>query len=64
MILDHLLNLSLHLWCYVTAGDLFEEGTLRGVEMFPEFSFPLGDLVDGDGIQLGDGVSIIQVVYK
>ena len=52
MVLNNLLDLAFKLRSDNTGSDLLEKGPLRSGEMFTEFSFPLGDLVDSDGIQL------------
>jgi len=51
VVLNNLLDLGLQFRCDGASGDLLEERVLGG-EMGTEFSFPLGDLVDGDGIEL------------
>lgn len=52
MLLDNLLDLGLELRGNVTSRDLLEESTLGGAEVLTELSFPLGDLVDGDDVEL------------
>ena len=51
MVLNNLLDLGLEFRGDGASGDLLEEGVLGG-EMGTELRFPLGDLVDGDGIEL------------
>lgn len=52
MVLDDLLDLGLDLRGDVASSDLGEERTLGGGQVSTELSFPLDDLVDGDGIEL------------
>jgi hypothetical protein len=51
MVLNDLLDLGLQLRGNGASGDFLEESLLGG-EMATELGFPLGDLVDGDGIEL------------
>ena len=51
MVLNNLLDLSLELGGDVASRDLVEELGL-GVEVLTELSLPLGDLVNGDGVEL------------
>ena len=51
VVLDDLLDLGLELRRHGTSSDLGEESSL-GLEVLAELSFPDGDLVDGDGIEL------------
>ena len=53
MVLDDLLDLGLKLRVDVTLGNLGEEGLLSGSEVLTELSLPLGDLLNGDGVELG-----------
>ena len=57
VLLDDLLDLALELRGDVALGDFGQKGTLSGREVLTELSLPLGDLVDGDGVELRDGVS-------
>ena len=52
MVLNHLLDLALDLGGDRTLGDFLEEGTLGRSQVSTELSLPLGDLVDGDGVEL------------
>ena len=52
MLLDDLLDLGLDLGGDVTDGDLGEEGAVGASKVSTELSLPLGDLVDGDGVEL------------
>jgi hypothetical protein len=52
MVLNNLLDLGFKLRGDDTSSNLLEKGSLRSGEMFTELSFPLGDLVDSNGIQL------------
>lgn len=52
MVLDDLLDLLLNVGRHVTGGDLLEEGGLLRGEVLTELAFPLGDLLDGDGVKL------------
>lgn len=51
MVLNDLLDLGFQLRGDSASGDLLEKGVLGG-EMATELGFPLGDLIDGDGIEL------------
>lgn len=51
MVLNDLLDLGFQFRGDGASRDLLEEGVLGG-EMATELGFPLGDLVDGDGIEL------------
>jgi len=51
VVFNNLLDLSLKFRCYAAGLNLLEEFTL-GSKVGTEFSFPLGDLVDGDGVKL------------
>ena len=55
VVLDDLLDLRLELGCDRAGGDLLEERSLRRGQVLAELSLPLGDLVDGDGVELGRG---------
>lgn len=52
MVLDDLLDLRLELGGDVAGGNLLEERALCRRQVLAELSFPLGDLVDGDGVKL------------
>lgn len=56
MVLDDLLDLGLDLGRNRTLGDLLEETAVRGREVTAELSLPASDLVDGDGVELSNGV--------
>jgi hypothetical protein len=49
---NDLLNLCLYLWCDVTSCNLFEQRGFSRRQVLAEFSFPLRDLINRDGIQL------------
>jgi hypothetical protein len=51
MVLNNLFDLSLKFSGDGTSRNLLEESILGG-EVATELSFPLGDLVDGDGVEL------------
>lgn len=51
MVLDDLLDLGLELGVDVALGDLGEEGGLA-LEMLTEVGLPLGDLLNGDAVEL------------
>lgn len=51
MILDGFLDLTLKFWCHGTGSDLLEESSLGSCEVLTELSLPLGDLVNGDGVE-------------
>lgn len=51
MVLNDLLDLSLKLRVDVTLRNLAEERSLA-LEVLTEVSLPLGDLVDGDAVEL------------
>lgn len=53
MVLDDLLDFSLDLWRHVTSRDFLEESALGSSQVCTELGFPLCDLVDGDGVELG-----------
>jgi hypothetical protein len=52
MLLDGPLNLRLQLGCDVPACDLLEQHGLARRQVRAELGFPLGDLVDGDRVEL------------
>ena len=52
MLLNDLLDLGLELGCDRARGDLLQERALRRRQVLTELSLPLGDLVDGDGVEL------------
>lgn len=52
MLLDHLFDFALKVRGDVSGGNLFEESSLAGSQVRAEVSLPLGDLVDGDGVEL------------
>ena len=54
MVLDHLLDLALNLGGDLALRDLLEERALGGSKVRAEFTLPTGDLVDRDGVELGD----------
>ena len=51
MLLDDLLDLALELRGDVASGDLLKELALGGGEVSTELGLPLGDLVDGNGVE-------------
>ena len=53
MVLDDLLDLALQLRRDLAGRDLLKERALRRREVLAELALPLGDLVDGDGVELG-----------
>ena len=53
MVLNNLLDLGLELRGNIASRDLLKELGLAG-EVLTELSFPLGDLVNSDGIELGE----------
>lgn len=52
MVFNDLLDLRLDLGGDLTLGDLLEERAVGGGEVRTELTFPAGDLVDGDGVEL------------
>ena len=52
VLLNDLLDLALELGRDVALRDLGEEGALGSGQVLTELSLPLGDLVDGDGVEL------------
>lgn len=52
MLLNDLLDLGLEFRGNVTSRDLLEESALGRGEVLTELSFPLGDLVDRDDVEL------------
>ena len=52
MFLNDLLDLGLEFRGNIASRDLLEESALGGGEVLTELSFPLGDLVDGDDVEL------------
>ena len=54
MVLNHLLDLALNLGGDLALRDLLKERAVGGSKVGAEFTFPTGDLVDGDGVELGD----------
>lgn len=52
MVLDNLLDLRLEFGRNRAGGDLRQERALCRGQVLTELSFPLGDLVDGDGVEL------------
>ena len=57
VVLDDLLDLALQLRRDLAGRDLLKERALRRREVLAELALPLGDLVDGDGVELREGVS-------
>ena len=55
MVLDDLLDLALQLRRDLAGRDLLKERALRRREVLAELALPLGDLVDGDGVELKVG---------
>ena len=51
VLLDDLLDLALELRGDVALGELGQERAVGGSEVLTELSLPLGDLVDGDGVE-------------
>ena len=56
MVLNHLLDLRLNLGGDLALRDLLEKGALSGSEVSTELTLPASDLVDGDGVELNNGV--------
>ena len=52
MVLDDLLDLRLELGSDRASRDLLQERALCRGQVLTELSLPLGDLVDGDGVEL------------
>ena len=51
MLLNDLLDLALELGCDVALSDLGEKGAVGRGKVLTELSLPLGDLVDGNGVE-------------
>ena len=52
VLLDNLLNLPLDVASDIAGGDDLEECGLLGGEVLTELALPLGDLLNGDGVEL------------
>jgi hypothetical protein len=52
VVLDDLFDFLFHLGGNSARGDLLEQSILRRGQVSAEFFFPLGDLVNWDGIEL------------
>jgi hypothetical protein len=52
MVFNDTLNVRLHFWGNITSRNLFKQRALSRRQVLAEFSFPLGDLVYRDRIQL------------
>ena len=60
MLLNNLLNLGLNVARDVARRDRLEQLSLLARKMLTEVRLPLGDLVDGDGVELEEGLYVRQ----